>query len=339
MPSRCPAHPLSLRRDAAALAALLLLAAAAGAEVLGVAVARGPVSLPFYVAESRGHFQAEGVAVRLQDCASGRACFEQLAAGAADAATAAELLVTLSSLNEPRFTVIASVSSSVHQIKLVARRSAGIDAAAGLRGKRIGTVAGTSARYYLDRWLLYHGLGVDEVVLVALPPDRLAGALASRELDAVVVWEPHAAAARKALGGDVAALPQPRVYTQHFTLVTSHATLARREDGLARLLRALARAERSIADRPAEAAAILQTRLGLAPGEAEAQAAEHDYRLRIDQALVTTMDSQARWALQLGLAAPGARAPNMLRNIEPALLRKAVPGAVALVRAETEAPR
>lgn len=330
MPAIVPRLRPTVRRVAAALAGWLL-AGAAVAQELAVAVARGPVSLPFYVAESRGHFKAEGVAVRLQDCASGRDCFKLLAGGEADAATAAELIVTLSSLTDPRFTVIGSVSSSAQQIKLVARRSAGIEGPAGLRGQRVGTVAGTSARYYLDRWLLYHGLDVAEVELVSLPPDQLAAALARHEVDAVAVWEPHAAAARKALGKDAATLPQPRVYTQHFTLVTSHATLAAREDVLARLLRALARAERAIAERPAAAAAILQARLGLVPGEAEGLMAEHDYRLRIDHSLVTTMDSQARWALQVGIAGPDARQPNMLRNVDPVLLKKTLPDAVGLV--------
>lgn len=327
-----PSRPRAVAwRGLLALAAVWLAGAAAARE-LEVAVARGPVSLLFYVAEHGGHFAAEGVAVRLQDCGSGRECIARLAEGQVDAATAAEFVVTLTGLDRPRHVVVASVGSSVQQIKLVARRSAGIAEPADLRGKRVATVDGTSARYHLDRWLLYHGIDAAEVELRTLAPEGLAGALARREVDAVVIWEPHAAAARKALGDDVAALPRPRVYTQHFVLATTGAALAPRRDALARLLRALARAERLVAEQPAAAAVVLQARLGLGPGEAEAQMAEHDHRLRLDQSLVTTMDSQARWALQSGLAPAGTRPPNMLRAIDATLLRQTVPGAVGLVR-------
>ena len=43
------------------------------------------------------------------------------------------------------------------------------------------------------------------------------------------------------------------------------------------------------------------------------------------------MDAQARWAVRQGLAPSGRKPDNLLRSIEPAPLRKAAPGAVALV--------
>lgn len=315
------------------LLALVAAMPARAAEPLRLAVARGPVSLPFYVAQANGYFDAAGARVALSDCVSGRACFERLAAGQADAATAAELLVTLAGFSDARFAIVASVSSSVHQIKLVARRDQGRAEAAGwLSGKRVGTVEGTSAHYYLDSWLLYHGLDPRSVRRVFLPPGQLPAALQQQDVDAVAVWEPHAAAARAALGDAAVLLPTPRVYTQHFTLVSARDTLAAREADLAALLRALAQAQAFIAARPAEAAALLAERLDLPAGVAQALLREHDFRLRIDQALVATMDSQARWAGHAGLVDAERRPVNLLRSIEPALLRKTLPGAVELVR-------
>lgn len=312
--------------------ALTVCAQAGAAEPLRLAVARGPVSLSFYVAAAKGYFAEAGTTVDMVDCASGRACFERMAAGQADAATAAELLVTLASFNDARFAVLASVSSSVHQIKLVARQGEGVAPdGAWLRGKRVGTVAGTSAQYYLDTWLLYHGIGAESVTRVNLPPERLAPALARGEIDAVAIWEPHAADARAALGESARLLPNPRVYTQHFTLVGPRPALAGRAADFAALLRALARAQAFIVAQPGEARGILAARLQVSPEAASALMAEHDFRLRIDQTLIATMDSQARWAAHAGLVPPGRRPGNLLRAIEPALLRKAVPGAVDLV--------
>lgn len=315
--------------------ALLALAGAwwpAGADELRLAVAHGPVSLPVYVAEAQGHFAAEGVTVKFLDCASGRQCFERLAQGQADLATAAELLVTLDRFRGGEHVIVATLSQSARQIKLVARAAGGTLAPEQLRGRRIATVAGTSAQYFLDAWLLYHGLDPRGIEPVALPPDRLVGALQRREVDAVVIWEPIASAARAALGAEAAALPSPRVYTQHFSLVANRRLVAEREPALLALLRALARSQRFIAERPAEARRILQQRLGIDAALAAAAAAEHDFRLQLDQSLITTMDGQARWALREGLVAASRPPATLLQAVEAGPLRKAAPGAVKLLQ-------
>lgn len=119
--------------------------------------------------------------------------------------------------------------------------------------------------------------------------------------------------------------------TPHFTLVGARPALAGRAPDFEALLRGLARAQAFIAAQPGEARRILAARLQLSPEAADTLFAEHDFRLRIDQTLIATMDSQARWAAHAGLVEPGRRPGNLLRAIEPALLRKAVPGAVELV--------
>lgn len=53
--------------------ALTVCAQAGAAEPLRLAVAHGPVSLPFYVAAAKGYFADAGATVDLVDCASGRA--------------------------------------------------------------------------------------------------------------------------------------------------------------------------------------------------------------------------------------------------------------------------
>lgn len=318
-----------LRRTSAALSsALVLWGSAAAAPDLRLAVARGPVSLPIYVAEAQGYFEREGVAVRLQECASGRSCFQLLAQQQADLATGSELLVTLGTLKGQEAVIIATISSSTHHIKLVARRSAGIHAPQDLKGKRVATIPGTSAQYFLDRWLVFHDLDPKTVAVHPLPLEQLTDALKGHKVDAIVIWEPVAAAAIGALAEDALVLPSPRVYTQHFNLVTTGQAIAQREADMVRLLRALVRAERFIAEQPALARQILKARL---QGDAGLDSlAEHHFKLTLEQTLIATMEGQARWALRQGLAQdlPG----NLLRSIESSLLLQAAPGAVSLVR-------
>lgn len=317
-------------RGCCLLVAGLAAAGSALADDLRIAVSRGPVSLLIYVAEAQGYFGREGVAVQLQECTSGRNCFQLMSQGKADLATAAELLVSLESFTGSDAAIIATLNSSSHSIQLVGRRSAGIKAEPDMRGKKVATVAGTSAQYFLDRWLVFHGIDPKDVKVLPLAADQLTGALLRHEADAVAIWEPIASATVAALAQDAWVLPSPRVYVQHFSLIASRQAISRREADLIKLLRALARAARFVAERPAQSLQILNTRLGSEHGLSVLS--ENDFRLVLEQPLIATMEGQARWAAQQGLAQHRGSPPSLMRSIEPSLLRKAVPGAVSLVQ-------
>jgi NitT/TauT family transport system substrate-binding protein len=326
----CIAHAV---RRIGVLAALWLGSAPgpAAAGELRLAVSSGPVSLPIYVAHAQQYFANEGVAVHLRPCSSGRHCVQMLGQGQADLATAAELLVTLESFKGSDVALIATLSTSTRHIKLVARQAAGIQAPQDLRGKRVATVRGTSAQYFLDSWLVFQDIDPKDVHVLFLPPDQLTAALQRGEVDAVAIWEPMAATAVAAIGADARVLQSPRVYTQHFSLIAPRLVIATREADVVRLLRALEQAQRFIAERPAQARRILKDQL---QGEAGVdKLEEHDFSLTLQQSLVATMEGQARWAERQGqLSVPGQRPANLLQYIEPALLRRTVPGAVSLVR-------
>jgi len=323
---------MSARAVRALVLALLALAALlpCGAAELRLAVSRGPVSLPLYVAEAKGYFSAEGLAVKMLACHSGRECFQQIESGAADLATSAELIPALDNLKAASTVVIATISTSTQQIKLVARRSAGITSPGDLRGKRVGTVARTSAQYFLDNWLLYHDVGAEQVTVVPLEVNQLVDELAAQQLDAIAIWEPIAGEAATRLGVDLARLAAPRVYTQHFVLAIARDRLAAREADVQRLLRGLLRAEQFIASQPGEAAKLLAERLRITPAVARAGMGEHDYRLDLTPVLLSTMDSQSRWAIRERVVEAGSGLAPVSRAIDAGPLRKAAPGAVTL---------
>jgi ABC-type nitrate/sulfonate/bicarbonate transport system substrate-binding protein len=310
--------------------ALALFARRAEAAPLTLAVSSGPVSLPIYVAESRGFFKDEGLDLHLRECASGRECFQWLADGSVDVATAAELLVATGSPAHRDLSIFATISASSYQIKLVARRSAQIAEAQQIRGKRVGTVLGSSAQYFLDNWLVFNDIDPNSVTVVGLTPDKMGKALESRNVDAIAIWEPLASSAAQLLAGDAITFVSPRVYTQHFNLVSARATLARRDADITRLLRALLRAQRTIQAEPDAVRALLAERLHLAPALASTVMENQDYRVRLDQSLVTTMQSEARWAARG--SGSGRTGIDVLRAIDPGPLLRLDATAVGLVQ-------
>lgn len=321
----------ALMRRTLACAALLAVLPLPAAELV-LAVSQTSLSLPLHVAEAQGYFVAEGVAVRTENCIGGQRCIKRLFDGAAQLATASELPVMFHSFERDDYAVVATFVTSVRDVKLIVRRGTGIGAAAQLTGKRIGTVTGTTAHYYLDAFLLFHGVDPKSVTLIALAPEQVPDALAAREVDAVAIWEPYGWLTRKSLGADALVLDNPRIYTPSFNLVADRRTLAAREDDVVRVLRALARAQRFIHEQPRQAQEIMKARLRLDQGFVDAVWPDLEYRLGLDQSLISTLEGEARWALREGHVSAGRKAPNFLHYIEPGPLRRAVPGAVTTLK-------
>jgi ABC-type nitrate/sulfonate/bicarbonate transport system substrate-binding protein len=327
-----PTHLLAALSRGVVACVVGLAALPLPARELVLATSQTALSLPIYVAEAQGYFAAEGVAVRVQDCVGGQRCLRRLFDGEAQLATVSELPVMFSSFERSDFAIVATFVTSARDVKLIARRSAGIAEAAQFEGKRVGTVRGASAHYFLDAYLLFHDIDPRRIELVALPPERLGAALERGEVDAIAVWEPYGWLARRALGADARVLPSPRIYTESFNLVVDRRTLAAREDDLVKLLRALERAQRHIREQPRQAQQVMRARLNIEQGFVDATWGDFDFRLALDQSLISTLEGQARWALREGHVPAGRKTPNFLHVIEPGPLRRAVPGAVTTLK-------
>ncbi len=136
--------------------------------------------------------------------------------------------------------------------RLVARRSAGIETLADLKGKRVMLPANTSANYYLVAMLRTVGLNEADVELVPLPPDRdgqtgmdqMSDALARGDVDAISMWEPEPADALVQLGDDAVMLQDRSVYREVFNLHARATDLADpdKRRSIVAFVRAVARA-------------------------------------------------------------------------------------------------
>ncbi len=150
-------------------------------------------------------------------------------AGQADLATNSETQALRASVDNPDLRFIFTVAECPYRI--VARRSAGIDRLADLRGKRVGTQLDSSAAYFLDSMLRTVGLKAQDVTSVPFmahtqaPVSLLPEALRSGRLDAVALWEPQVERARLAIGSDAIEFSDPAVYTEKFNLCTTQAHL------------------------------------------------------------------------------------------------------------------
>ncbi len=145
--------------------------------------------------------------------------------GVADVATNAETQLLRFSVRHPDLRIIFNVTEGLYRI--VARRSAGIESIADLKGKRVATIEQTSAGYFLHRMLATEGLSFDDITAVSMVPlSNMTKALADREVDAVAIWEPEGVNSELVLGDDAIVFEGDGVYAELFNLNTTAGALA-----------------------------------------------------------------------------------------------------------------
>jgi NitT/TauT family transport system substrate-binding protein len=104
-----------------------------------------------------------------------------------------------------------------------------------------------------------------------------------------------------------------------------------RDDELVKILRALDRAQQFISTQPQKAKAILLERLKLDSAFVDWIWPRYNYRLSLDQSLLTTLEGEARWARQEGLVKAG-KSPNYLNFVYVGPLSKVRQAAVEIIR-------
>lgn len=210
-----------------------------------------------FIAEANGYFAARGVQVEQRIFPTGRDALLALLRGEVDLAVAYDTPVLQAAPRAPDLAVLTTLHLSSHNTRVVARADRGIHAPADVRGKRIGVSRGTSGEFFLGIFLTDAGVRDDEVTAVDLPADRLVDAVAHGDVDAIVLWAPHADRAVGLLGAAAVEL-RTDVYLETSMLLGRGAHLARRP-AVVRMLAALSDAARFARARPAEAFLALRT--------------------------------------------------------------------------------
>lgn len=319
------------RQAARAAAVSALFFSATEAANLTIAVSTTPLSTPFYVADKQGFFAQEGLRVTLQDCSGGKLCLSRALSGEQHLATASELPIMFRSFARKDFSILATFATTNRNVKLVTRKSAGIKAPKDLAGKRIGLVRGAAGEYFLESVLLTYGIDPRSVTVVDMTADSMETAAAKQTVDVFAAFEPGTFRLMKALKDDGYVIPLPTIYTMSFNLAGRNAVLQDRRDEIEKLLRALQKAISFIGTNPQETHAILVERLKVDASFVGWTWADYRFDLSLNQSLLTTLESQATWAIRQNLAG-GKAMPDYLDLIDPRPLAKVRPASVTLVK-------
>jgi sulfonate transport system substrate-binding protein len=216
--------------------------------------------------------------------------------GEADAATHAETQILRYSVRHPNLRVVLNVTEGLYRV--VARKSAGINSIADLKGKRVATIPTTSSGYFLSRMLARDGLTFADIEAVSITPlDRMPAALAAKEVDAVVIWEPYSELAHRALDGDVIEFDGKGVYRELFNLNTTAENLADpvKRAKIVRFVRGIIDAAAAMRTDPTRAQALVAERGGFALTDVEAAWKHHNFAATLPSDLLDVMVEEEKW--------------------------------------------
>jgi NitT/TauT family transport system substrate-binding protein len=216
--------------------------------------------------------------------------------GVADVATHAETQALRYSVRHPNLRIILNVTEGLYRI--VARRSAGIDSVADLKGKKIATIPVTSSGYFLSRMLAREGLSYADVEAVSISPlSGMAEALGKREVDAVVIWEPYSEQALRALGGDAVEFDGKGVYRELFNLNTTAENLRDpvKRAKIVAFVRAVIDATAALRADPREAQALVEEAAGFAPRDVADAWKHHGFAATMPADLLDVLVEEEKW--------------------------------------------
>lgn len=317
-----------LRRAYGVLLSIMLLGQTSLAAELSIAVARTPLSLPIFVAAQQGFFSDQGIHVHLQEVSGGHRALAAVLAGQVDIGTASDSVLMFNSLKRSDFVTLGYFVSSPSDLSIVAHRDSP-QTPDQWRGKSVGVVKSASSEYLMHSWLLLNGIDPQQVNFMDVQPEAMAEALKQRKVEAVSIWEPTTFALLKQVNGSVV-LPSHGLHTLTFHLISTRSTATRRAADMQAVLRAIDQAETFIRKQPQTAQSILRSTLQADQAFIDWIWPRYHYQLGLDQALISSLESQARWSMENGLSNL-VEVPNYLNFVDSGPLRTVRHSAVSLI--------
>jgi NitT/TauT family transport system substrate-binding protein len=262
------------------------------------------LSALIWIAQARRYFLEQGLDINMKLYESGHLAIRDLLEGSVDLATATEFATARRCLERPNLRIVSILDAAKDQ-QLVARRDHGITRASELRNKRIGIARGTSSDYYLHIFLVLQKIRAHDVEVVDLMPSEQVKAIANRDVDAIMVWEPFATMAIDALGTNAVSWPAQSGEDEYWLLLSTDEIVKKRSPAIERFLSALAWAEDFIRNNETEAMQLMGQQLGARHKSSLWK--NHNFRLGLNRPLIVKMEDELRWMK----STPGGRAPDI----------------------------
>lgn len=282
------------------------------------------------VAQKMGFFHKYGLNVTFNHVPTGALAIEDLMAGNADLAYAAEF-VGVNSINKyPKLRIIGCTAKS-DIISFVIRNDRNISSPQDLKGKTIAVPKGTQAEFFLGRYLTLNGLDLSDITPLYLNPVDLVLSIKTGESDAVVIWEPYVYQIGQTLGSNGITWPAQSGQRFFWLTYTLPELIGKKQDAFSRYFKALDESEQYISSHESDMKEIIKTEMNLSDEYTDRIVQNNRFALSLDQGLIIAMEDEYRWLKKNNLTNTTVM-PIYLENLYPNFLLSVKPGSVNIIR-------
>lgn len=295
------------------------------------AVASLPGSTPALIAQRNAIFETEGLVVELKFYDSGKEALAAMLRGDADLATVADLPIVLTALEGADIRILATICKSGRENSIVARKDRGIITPAQVRGKVVGVIPGTTSEFLLDEFLIMHGIPRSAITVVDLKPGEIVDALVTARVDAVSSWGQYTANLLKILGDNGVRFFGEETYRMYWNVVATRDFVVGHNDAIRNVVKALDRANSYMMNNDDAAQRVAMESFGLDSAQLKELWTDYEFALSLDQTLLLTLESQARWAMKQKKS-PARQMPDFRGLFYLDALQSVAPSAVTVIR-------
>ncbi|MBI4439695.1 NrtA/SsuA/CpmA family ABC transporter substrate-binding protein [Candidatus Woesearchaeota archaeon] len=274
-----------------------------------LAQSMAPGSTPTIIADKKGFFAKEGLDIEVKPFTSGKLAFDALLGGSADFATVAETPLVYASLNGQEFYIIATMTYSNSNTKIIVRKDHGILSPQDLKGKKVATFIGSNAEFFMSEFLTRNGLSTNDVKIVNLRPPEMPTALINGDIDAFFAWEPHVYNAKKELG-DNAEIYRGDFYTETFNIVVRKDFAEANPKTIEKFIMALLDSEEFIQNNRDASVKIVADYLTVDSAVLENIWQGFSFKIVLDTFLLDSLNNQAEWAIKNDKVPAESKIPN-----------------------------
>jgi NitT/TauT family transport system substrate-binding protein len=299
---------------------------------LTIATGWGAMGGAVTIAHEKGFFKEQGVKTTTLSTTGTTRAFPAYLQGKAGATTINSLNIVRSNFDASHHVIIGTLAYSNNQLKLLARKSAGITRVSDLKGKKIAVHRASFAHFYLEKFLLFNGLTLDDVEEVFASKKEIPGTIERGLAHATMQHGVPIAETKKILGDDYVIFQNPAVHRKTQHLLVPRAWVAQHREQAKGVLRAILKGEEFIKTHTEESIEILAEAKKYDIRDMDRTVRhEMNYYLSLEQSIFTELEGIEQWALDNNLVE--RKTPrNYFELVDYSLLEEIDPKRVTIIR-------